>query len=124
MVPGFAAYGATKCGLRYLTEALAKECEGSSVKVSAISPGMVATDFLWKQREHLGAEEWAKRERIFNLLADKPQTVAPWLVKQMLANDRNGARLAWLTTPKLLLRIFPRLLGGPRHLFAEFNEEP
>ena len=36
---------------------------------------------------------------------DRVETVAPWLAGQALANDRNGARIAWLTRGKALWRF-------------------
>lgn len=45
-VPGSATYSATKAGLRTLTYALAEELRGSSVSVSVVSPGPIATDFI------------------------------------------------------------------------------
>jgi len=43
---GSATYSATKFGLRAFTYALAEELADSSVHVSAVSPGPVATDFI------------------------------------------------------------------------------
>lgn len=45
-VPGSATYSATKAGLRTLTYAMAEELRGSSVSVSVVSPGPIATDFI------------------------------------------------------------------------------
>ena len=54
------------------------------MKVSAISPGMVVTDLLMNNVEP-GRE--AQARRIFNILADRVETVTPWLADQMLANE-------------------------------------
>jgi hypothetical protein len=71
---------------------------------------MVVTDLL---TEGYTPEEWAEVKRIFNILADKVETVAPFLVERILANTQHGARIAWLTTSKvawrfLTARIQPR----------------
>ncbi len=102
VMPGNTIYGTSKAGLRYLTKALVAETKGTPVKVSYLSPGMVTTDLLM-QTVALGKE--AESERVFNLLADRVETVTPWLVDHMLANDKSGARIAWLTPPKIMARF-------------------
>lgn len=99
---GSLPYGSTKYAVRYLTKALIKETRGLNVKVSTISPGMVLTDLLLNNTT---PEQQKRSRRIFNILADKVETVAPWLAERMLANDRAGARFAWLTTPKIAARF-------------------
>ncbi|MCA9873868.1 MAG: SDR family oxidoreductase [Anaerolineales bacterium] len=103
--PGITIYGATKAAIRFLNKALAEETEGTAVKVSALSPGMVATDFVTDQYtdDPAGLE---KAKEAFNMLGDRPETVTPWLADKVLANDESGARIQWLTTPKLLWRLF------------------
>ena len=52
------------------------------------------------------------------ILGDKVETVAPWLVTQILNNDASGNKIEWLTRPK----IFARFLTAPfnkRDLFAD-----
>lgn len=44
-VPGQAVYSASKAAARTLTEGLRQEA-GSSIRVSMVSPGFVATDFI------------------------------------------------------------------------------
>jgi len=99
---GNAMYGTSKAGLRYLTTALIAETKNQPVKVSYLSPGMVTTDLL-AQTVAPGRETQAKR--IFNILADKVETVTPWLVERILANDKSGARIAWLTKPQIMMRF-------------------
>ncbi len=103
-VHGMTPYGATKRGLRYLDEALAKEVEGTPVIVGAILPGMVVTDLLLAGLE--GPEEQvAQAKKIFTILADRAETVCPWIVDRVLANTRNGARISWLTTGRAAWRF-------------------
>jgi len=41
-----------------------------------------------------------------NILADTVETVTPFLVDGILAADKNGAAVRWLTQPKILWRFF------------------
>jgi NAD(P)-dependent dehydrogenase (short-subunit alcohol dehydrogenase family) len=101
---GLTPYGTTKSGLRYLTLALAKEVAGTNVQVGALSPGIVVTDLLLQPyAEH--ADELAKAKKIFNILADKVETVTPYLAERVLENDKNGQIIAWLTPAKVMGRF-------------------
>ncbi|MET7425126.1 SDR family oxidoreductase [Dactylosporangium sp. NPDC005555] len=113
--PGLAAYGMTKRAVTYLTDALAKELgKDSPVTVAHLSPGMVVTDLL--SRDYT-PEEFAKAKKIFNILADKVETVTPWLADRVLKGVPNGGRVAWLTTPKAFGR-FATAAFRRRDLFA------
>ncbi len=113
---GLSLYGATKSGLRFLSRSLTKETEGTPVKVSTISPGIVITELLTDpfkdDPEGLERAKW-----VFNALGDKVETVTPWLVDKMLANDKSGAHIEWLTTPKLIGR-FAKAPFNRRDLFS------
>lgn len=101
---GLGVYGSTKYAIRYLSHALAKETDGTSVKVSVLSPGIVATDLLADGYVN-DPKGFESAKRIFNILGDRVETVTPWLVEQVLANDKSGARIEWLTRPKLIARF-------------------
>ena len=118
-VPGLALYGTTKNALRYLTRALADEVKNTAVIVGALSPGMVLTDLLLHDYRE-DPERLAREKRIFNILADRVETVAPWLAEQVLANRVNGAHIRWLTGSKILLR-FLNALFNRRDLFAGYD---
>jgi short-subunit dehydrogenase len=116
-VDGLAVYGTTKRAVRYLTESLVRETKGTRVLVGALSPGMVTTEFLTCRFEDR-PEDWERAKRIFNILADKVETVTPWLAEKVLANKRTGVRFEWLTKAK----VFGRFLVAPfrkRDLFAK-----
>lgn len=102
--PGMATYGASKRAAHYLTEALVRDAKGSTVKIGFLSPGIVATDLL--VGDYAGQpEEFEKVKKIFNILGDRVETVTPWLVDEVLAASKNGARVAWLTKPKAMGRF-------------------
>ncbi len=102
--PGMAAYGATKRGINYLIKALQKEVRGTPVQVCTLSPGIVVTDLLVGDYDQT-SEAWAKAKKIFNILGDTVETVTPWLADQVLASNKPGAKVAWLTTGKAFGRF-------------------
>lgn len=117
-VDGLTLYGTTKYGMRYLNGGLIKEMKDTPVKVGSISPGMVVTDLLVGQYQERPAEEWTSVKRVFNILADKTETVTPWLVDKILANEKHGAHINWLTGFKAALR-FMKAPFVKRDLFGE-----
>lgn len=115
--PGMTAYGATKRAVNYMLKSLQKELKGTPVQVCTLSPGIVVTDLLIGDYD-TSSEEWAKARKIFNILGDTVDTVCPWLADQVLASNKPGAKVAWLTTGK----AFARFLGAgfrKRELFAD-----
>jgi NAD(P)-dependent dehydrogenase (short-subunit alcohol dehydrogenase family) len=116
-VPGLTLYGTTKSGLRYLTDGLVQEVEGTEVVVGALQPGMVVTDLLTSQYEDK-PQEWERAKRIFNILADRVEVVTPWLAQKVLSNTRNGARFRHLSRAKAMWRFFSSPLSK-RDLFAD-----
>jgi len=78
---------------------------------------MVVTDLLTQQYEER-PEDWERAKRVFNILADRVETVAPWLAEKALANKRKGVRIKWLGTTKLVGRfVMSRFVK--RDLFGE-----
>jgi NAD(P)-dependent dehydrogenase (short-subunit alcohol dehydrogenase family) len=118
---GLAVYGATKCAIRYLTKSLAGEYEDSPVLIGSLSPGMVPTDLLIYSSRAQDQEKWEKSKRIMNKLGDKVETVTPWLAEQALANEKQGASIAWLTPGKAMKRfILPSY--GKRTIVEEYEQ--
>ena len=119
MVPGMTLYATTKSALSYLTEALSKEVEGSGLIVGALQPGMVVTDLLMgREGEGERGPPDARSRRVMNILADRVETVTPWLAREALANERNGAHIRWLTQWKVLGR-FASAPFHERHVLPE-----
>ena len=100
----YGPYGATKYALRYFTKVLAKECKDSPVDMCYLSPGMVLTDMLISEETRQSAD-WARKRKVYNILADTVETVTPWLVDEILKSRGNGAAVRWLTTPKVIGRF-------------------
>ena len=96
--PEMAAYGATKRAIPQLTKSLVKETEGSGVGVHTLSPGMVLTDLLLR-------DATPEVKRIYNILAEKPETVAGWLVERVRQVEGSGQYIRYLTNPKAAWRF-------------------
>ena len=96
--PEMAAYGATKRAIPQLTKSLVKETEGSGVGVHTLSPGMVLTDLLLH-------DATPEVKRIFNILAEKPETVACWLVERAREVEGSGQHIRYLTNAKAAWRF-------------------
>lgn len=106
MSPGMSLYGASKFALTYFNEALLSETARGPVKVCWLSPGIVVTDLVKRDLGSTSAAEAARTRRIYGILADRVETVTPWLVERMLRPHRSGDRVAWLTPRKAFGRFF------------------
>ena len=116
---GMVSYGATKRAVNYLNKALRKDAEGTGVHICTLSPGMVLTDMLIGEYDR-NSEEWERVKRMFNILADKVETVTPWLVDGVLKANKDGAKVMWLTNGKVMGRFLTSRFKK-RDLFAEEN---
>ena len=104
---GITVYGSTKRALRYFTAAAANEYKDTPILIGSISPGIVTTDLLIRASKD-NSKSWERSKKILNILADRVETVTPWLVEQTLNNKKNGAKIAWLTKRK----VWGRFLGS------------
>ena len=100
-------YGTSKRALTYFMKGLAKELAGTGVIAGRLSPGMMLTDFITKTPDGTVAaiDTDASFRKIFNILADKPDSVAAFFVPRMLRNTRNDRQIAWLTGGKTAWRF-------------------
>jgi hypothetical protein len=65
---------------------------------------MVVTDILTAPYADR-PEQWEKDKRIFNILADRVETVTPWMAKEILTNEKHGARINWNRRGRMLTRF-------------------
>lgn len=100
-------YGTTKHALTYFTKGLSKELSGTSVLAGRLSPGMMLTDFMTKTPEGKDSPVTHGKSfrKIFNILADRPETVAAFFVPRILQNTKNDAQIVWLTNTKSMFRF-------------------
>lgn len=111
MIKGLTPYGMSKRAVQYFTNSFAKEIEGGPVIAGLILPGMVLTDMLLDpiRLDPMGTR---KAARIFNLLAEEVETVAPFIVERVIENRINGATISWLTTLKIIRNFITRPFSG------------
>jgi NAD(P)-dependent dehydrogenase (short-subunit alcohol dehydrogenase family) len=102
--PGLTIYGLTKRALTYFTKSVNKEIKGSPVLLGTISPGIVVTDLLEESKDE-DPVRWEKTKRMYNILADHVGTVAPYIVEKVLAADKPGTAIRWLTNGKAAMRF-------------------
>lgn len=105
---GLSIYGTSKRAVTYFTEALAKENEvrNTGIIVGKLSPGIMITDFIVNavgDKEKITLSE--KTKKVYNILGDYPDVVADFLVKGMLNNKKNNAKIEWLTNRKAAWRF-------------------
>lgn len=118
---GMSLYGCTKFGVTFFTKSLIKETKDSPVNVGYMSPGIVITDLSLRDRGKMPPERWEFVKKVFNIIADRVETVTPWLADQVLANTEHGARIAWLTRSKSLKRFIMSRFKPPGNRFPELD---
>lgn len=119
-LPGLTVYGTSKRALRYFSEALIDEAENTPVKVGMLSPGIVITDFLLDDMRKMPPDQLETVKAIYNCLADRPETVTPFLVEHILKNEKNGTEIVWLTDEKANER-FNSDEYNSRDFFSEYG---
>lgn len=97
-------YGTTKAAIRYFTDGLVEESKGLGVLVGRMNPGMVVTDLLLEPLKQ-SPDHFARTKKIMQIIADRPDTVARYLVSKILANRTHGAYFSWLNSTKLFFRF-------------------
>lgn len=105
---GLSIYGTSKRAVTYFTEALAKESEerNTGVLVGKLSPGIMITDFIVNalgDKQKINLSE--KTKKVYNILGDYPDVVANFLVEGILKNNKNNAKIEWLTNKKAAWRF-------------------
>lgn len=101
---GLSVYAASKAGVHSLTRSLIAETKDQPILIGSLSPGMVVTDLLLEP-VHDDPQGEQQVKRITNILGERVETVAPWLVDRILDNDRHGAEIVYLTRRKILWRF-------------------
>ena len=104
MHAGLTYYGTSNSGRHYFNQSLIKEAKDTPLIIGTLRPGMVVTDLLTKQYEDR-SEEWEQDKRIFNILADRVETVTPWMAARILENEKSGVSISWSSSWKIMGRF-------------------
>lgn len=118
--PGIGIYGTTKRGLDYFTRALVKELKGSNIIVGKIRPGMIITEAVVREAK-ADFENFQKSRKIMNNMVDRVETVAPYLADQILATQKSGSKIRWLTGGKIAKRMLLSRIRPRPDQFADFG---
>ena len=108
MILGLNLYGTAKRALTHFTKAFAAELEErkSKVRIGRLSPGIMITDFTVSSLGGKGRIDLPeKTKKVYNILGDKPDTVAEFLSERMIKNTKNNAQIQWLTGRKAAWRF-------------------
>jgi short-subunit dehydrogenase len=117
---GMTLYGTTKRATRYFTESLVEEARDFPVQICTLGPGMVVTDFMLDDLRQLPEDKREETKMVYNMLADKVETVTPFLVEEIIKNDKTGAKIDWLTMEKANARFEDEYYTS-RDLLSEFG---
>ena len=101
---GLSSYGTSKYAINYFTRALARELGDDAILIGSLRPGMVVTELLtdhYRERP----DEFKRAKRIFNIIADRIEVVAPWLVERMLTNNKSGVVFSFSNRWKIMWRF-------------------
>jgi short-subunit dehydrogenase len=101
--PGFAAYCASKFGLRGFTESLRRELADSDVKVSYVAPRATTTE--------LNSDEIVEMNGVLGTAMDDPSLVADEVMKIVGVSTRSNRYIGW--PEKVFVRVnalFPGLV--------------
>jgi len=104
MHSGLTYYGTSNSGRHYFNQSLIKESQDTNLIIGTLRPGMVVTELLTEQYKDR-PEEWERDKRIFNILADRVETVTPWMAAQILENEKTGVSINWSSRSKIMLRF-------------------
>ena len=84
--PNLATYGATKSSVPQLTKTLVKETKNKKIGIHILLPGMVLTDLLLRNAD-------VRAKRFFNIVAEKPETIAKKLVPKIRKIKGTGKKI-------------------------------
>jgi len=105
---GLSIYGTSKRAITYFTESLANESKerNTNIIIGKLSPGIMITDFITNalgDKEKIKLPE--KTKKVYNILGDYPSVVAKFLVEGIIKNNKNNAKIEWLTNKKAAWRF-------------------
>jgi NAD(P)-dependent dehydrogenase (short-subunit alcohol dehydrogenase family) len=118
--PGLGIYGTTKRGLNYFTDALVKELANTNIILAKIRPGMIITEAVIREARAM-PDVFEKSRKTMNNLVDTIDTVAPFLVDQIMVTEKSGRKIRWLTPAKMTGRMLKGLVSKRPDQFEPFG---
>ncbi len=112
--PNLAVYGATKASIPQLTKSLARELKDSNIIINHLSPGIVVTDFISTNTPKEAAS-------IFNILAERPDKVAKYLVKKMRKINKSNKNINFANSVKIFWKFMTASFRKNRFFDNEGN---
>lgn len=117
---GLSIYGTSKRAVTYFTEALAKETKEAktNVFVGKITPGIMITNFVntsLGDGEKINLSE--KTKNVYNILGDRPETIAKFMVDKIDKNKKNNVKFVWLTKRRACGRFIKAMFGKKNNYF-------
>ena len=117
---GLSIYGTSKRAVTYFTEALAKESKdfGNYVNIGKITPGIMITNFISTSMgdgSKIDLDE--KTKNVYNILGDRPETIAKFMVDKIDKNKKNNVKFTFLTSTRASGRFIKALFGKKNNYF-------
>ena len=115
---------ATQVGLKRFADSLIvgrRKAGDSRVLIGTLSAGVSVTEGLLREIRALPPEARGKALRRLGFVGDHVATTTSWIVERILAEDRQGHDIAWLTPARLLRRGLGRLFGEERDLLSRYK---
>ncbi len=114
VVPGMAVYSTTKRAVKYFADTLVKElreANNDQILVGTISPGVNITEGMLREFAGLTPETRNKALKQLNFIGDHVETTTAYIVGEILANNKQGHAISWLTGGRMLKRGLSMLFG-------------
>lgn len=124
IAPALTAGSATQVGLKRFADSLIvgrRKAGDSRVLIGTLSPGVSVTEGLLREIRALPPEARGKALRRLGFVGDHVATTTSWIVERILAEDRQGHDIAWLTPARLLRRGLGRFFGEERDLLSRYK---
>ncbi len=96
--PKMVVYGASKASIPQLTKSLSKELKDTNILINYLSPGIVITDFIINNAS-------AEAAPIFNILGEKPDKVAKFLVRKIYKISKSNKNINFSGTAKVFWKF-------------------
>ena len=112
--PKLLAYGASKSNMPQLLKSLKKETKDTGIGIHLIYPGMVLTDLLIRNAT-------PEAKKFFNMVVERPETVAVKIVPQMRLIKGTGKSIKYSGTFKFFMKMMTGSLRKNRFFDKDGN---